>query len=110
MAKDDMFVIMYRILAYIYVCEKQGGQFDEKAISWGKIKIPESYWIDVIEEIKDHGYIKGVHIKEFCGGAKMVEWDRPKITQEGVEFINENFTMAKAKEVLKGLKEVVPGL
>jgi len=110
MAKDDYFVIMYRILVYLYACDKEGSEFNPKAISFERMGIPESYWTNVIEDMLDHKYLKGATIEEFCGGAKLVEWDRPRITQEGVEFISENSNMAKAKKVLKELKETIPGL
>lgn len=47
MAKDDFFVIAYRILAYLYSCMKAGEIPDVAKISYEKLKIPEKYWQDI---------------------------------------------------------------
>lgn len=46
MARDDYFIIAYRILAYLYVCLKEGVQPDISYISADSpaIGINESYW------------------------------------------------------------------
>lgn len=110
MAKNDYFVIMYRILIYLYACLKEGAEFNQDEVSFEALGIPESYWTSVIINMLDRGYIKGVTVVPILKTGKRIKWSNPEITQEGVEFIEENSRMGKAKEFLKTLKEIIPGI
>jgi hypothetical protein len=39
-----------------------------------------------------------------------VDASEPEITMDGIEFMQENSAIARAKAFLKELKEIVPGL
>ncbi len=110
MAKNDFFVIAYRILAYLYECMKQGVFPDLNDVSYERLGIPERYWIDVIRNLYDDGYITGIIIRDSVGGMTWVAPDNPRITISGIEFLQENTSMSKAKAFLKELKEIIPGL
>ena len=110
MEKDDYFVVAYRILAYLYACMKEGGRPDMSKVSFQALNIPERYWADVLESLSDEGYIKGVSIQGGMGDTVYVKMDKPKITLAGIQFLQENSAMARAKNALKEFKEIVPGL
>lgn len=110
MVKDDYHVIMYRILIYLYACMKEGARFDPDEVSFERLGIPESYWNSVVINMIEKGFIKGAAIIPIMQVGRRVKWINPEITQEGVEFLQENSLMGKAREFLKTLKEIVPGL
>jgi hypothetical protein len=114
MAKDDYFVIAYRILAYLYACLKAGETPDIDYISADSkaINISLNYWEYVMRHLYNDGYIEGVDLVPITGRkTKAVRVsDEITITPKGIEFLQENSSMSKAKEFLKTLKETIPGL
>lgn len=108
MAQNDMYVVMYKIIAYLYDCMKRGVSPDAAKISAGALGIPDEYWIDVIEELVDHGYVKGFEVVRYFSGARDVASDRPRVTMEGVAFAQENSMMGKAKAFLQDAKASIP--
>lgn len=110
MAKNDYHVIMYRILIYLYACLKEGVPFDPDEVSYERLGIPESYWSTVVAKMAEKGFITGAVIIPLLGIGKRIKWVEPEITPEGVEFLQENSLMGKAREFLKTVKETIPGL
>lgn len=114
MARDDYFIIAYRILAYLYACLKKGEQPDISYISADSsaINISENYWEYIIRHLYEDGYIEGVSVFNIAGrttpGIKLKA--DFMITPKGIDFLQNNSTMSKAKEFLKTLKETIPGL
>ena len=64
MARDDMHMIVYKILSYLYECNKHGkipvfsGLY--AAIEWPDI--PENYLSQILLELVDKGYVKGITV------------------------------------------------
>lgn len=110
MAKDDYFVIAYRILAYLYACVKSGVKPDEEEFSPAKLDIVPRYWIYIMEHLQNDGYISGIFFGRLLRGIPSVKMLDLEITPKGIEFLQENSTMEKAKEFLKTIKEITPGL
>lgn len=109
MAKDDFFVIAYKFMAYLYACMKAGEEPQYEEISPERFCISEKYWYDIITNLYNKGYIDGV--KEIhTPWSKQIIYRtvNPVITMDGIAFLEENSTMAKAKDVLKELKAMVP--
>ncbi|SDF30862.1 YjcQ family protein [Eubacterium pyruvativorans] len=103
MAKDDMFVIMYKILAYLYECMKRGKKANPENISWDSemFSIPEEYWKKILVELIENGYIKDVYVVNSIGSRSGIKFGTdPSVTMAGVQFLEENSMMAKAKSVL----------
>ena len=111
MAQDDMQVIIYRILKYLYGCMKKGEEPDPEALSADGplMHVPESYRQAVFEELADRGLVKGVGIRRYFGGYD-VDIENPRITLDGVEFLEENSAMRKVANFLKETKDIIPGL
>lgn len=112
MAKNDYFVLAYRILIYLYACLKDGGTPDISVISAEELKINDIYWEYVMRHLYTDGFIEGVTLVPMIGrktpAIKISE--SIMITPEGIDFLQSNSAMSKAKEFLKTLKEIIPGM
>lgn len=111
MSKDDYYVIVYKILAYLYVQLKNGDDIDSKIISFdGKLfNIPEKYWTYIIVHLCHDGYIENVTIKKPWGNVSVIEnIDDVQITPKGIDYLLNNSLLEKAKEFLKDIKDITP--
>lgn len=108
MAKNDYFVVAYRILTYLYECFKAGEKPDIDFYGADALKINNGYWVNVMESLYNESCIIGINIINSAGiqGIKAIDL---KITQKGIEYLQENSFMAKAKDFLKTAKEIIPG-
>nr|DAH46069.1 MAG TPA: YjcQ protein [Bacteriophage sp.] len=111
MAKDDYYVIVYKILSYLYQCLKLGKKIDEKCIDNDNkyISINLDYWKYIIVKLIDEEYISDVQYdRTWCGEIIISNLDQAQITPKGIEYLNENSLMEKAKKFLKETKEIMP--
>lgn len=110
MAQDDMHVVMYKILAYLYSCMKQGVKPERKHYTYDGdvLHIPEQYWAHIIQELVNHGYVSGFTVFNTWGGDLIIDENEPKITLEGVEFLHENSSMQKVLRFLQETKSSLP--
>ena len=113
MAKDDYFYIRYKILLYLYECAKCGKTPDiynvMTAESYG---IDNSYFYFIIKNLYKDGCIDGLRVIK-CGYSAEPSYNitsRIEITTKGIEYLNENSMMEKAKNFLKEMKDIIPGL
>ena len=109
MASDDMHVVMYKILSYLYKCMKEGVRPDRERFSAQALGINEAYWQNIVAELAFRKYIAGVTATRSDIGDS-VYISAPRVTMEGVEFLMENSMMAKARQFLIDVKATVPGL
>lgn len=110
MSKNDYFVIVYRILTYMKSCFMTGTDPDIDIIGPEALKIPNGYWVNLMESIYNEGYIKGIYIIPRAGGAPDIKLANLKITQKGLEYLEDNSKMAKVADFLRAVKDTVPGL
>lgn len=113
MARDDYFVIVYKILEYLYGCLKSGKSPDTHNILTAETYgVNESYFEYIIAELLEDGYIKGVSVIKTMGSAKPLVRITSNITikPKGIEYLQDNSAIAKAKNFLKEIKETIPGL
>lgn len=108
MAKDDYFVLAYRILSYLYACFKAGERPDMDCISADVLHIPVGYWFNIMRSLTEEGYIVRFVFPASIGSAVSVKVIDLRITQKGIEFLQENSMMKKAAAFLKTIKETVP--
>lgn len=106
MAHDDMYVVMYKVMAYIYGRMKKGVEPDPEMYSADALGVPQGYWTCVMKELVDHGYVAGMAVMSTPYGF-VVDPKRPRVTMEGVAFLEENSMMGKAKAFLKEAKDVI---
>lgn len=109
MVKDDFFVLAYRILTYLYACMKSGELPDEDVISPERLGISQRYWNSIVGNLWKAGYIEGIRPFSPIGGETVYVPVDMAITMTGIEYLQSNSTMEKAKTFLKDLKEIIPG-
>lgn len=110
MAKDDYFVLVYRILTYLYACFKTGERPDTELFGPDALGIGNGYWTNIMESLWSEGYLAGVSFLPMAGGIQGVKLLNLKITQKGIEYLQENSMMGKVKAFLKEAKEIIPGI
>lgn len=110
MAKDDYFVLVYRILTCLYEFFKKGETPDTDIFDADALKINRGYWTNIMESLANEGYITGVSIVKAIGAPIGIKIHDLKITPKGIEFLQENSTIAKARGFFKTLKETIPGI
>lgn len=110
MAKDDYFKILYVILKELYEAKKDGKKVCLDLISPDRFKIPEGYWLDIVCEATDNGYIKGFKYRITKTGRVVSGLEDMNITMSGIEFLQENSMMKKVYEAMKEVRDWVPGM
>lgn len=107
MSADDQEVIIYKILEFIYEAQKRGKQLRVEDIYCKNklFSIPYAYWLSIMEEIIDNGFVKGLRIERWKTGnpdspfhTEVLEVGSIALTIKGREFLIENSRMTKAKE------------
>lgn len=109
-AKNDYFVIVYRLLTYLYSCFKAGETPDISLFGPDALGINNGYWSNVMESIFNEGYVTGVAFVHMVGGPPGIKLGDLKITQKGIEYLQENSKMRKAAEFVKTIVDFVPGV
>ena len=111
MSKDDYHVVVYQILAYLYVQLKAGEKIDTKLLqaNGNYLNINSVYWSYIIENLLNQGYVSGVVKNKAWGGDTVVfDIENIMITPLGIEYLTDNSFLKKAKEFLKDIKAIVP--
>lgn len=111
MAKDDYHVVVYQILAYLYVQLKAGEKTDTKLLQADSnyLNINPIYWSYIIENLYNQGLVSGVSISKAWGGNTVIcDIENIMITPLGIEYLTDNSFLKKAKEFLKDIKAIVP--
>lgn len=104
----DNFKIIYKILREL---EKNMGneKFNIATISAEKMKISFEKWEQLLILMQDEGYVKGLVLSNDCESIykHIVEPIKPQITLKGLEYLADNSTISKAKEMLKMAGEII---
>lgn len=111
MAKDDYFVLAYKLLKYLYKCLKSGASIDFEYLNCGTKDFPvqEEYWNYLLEKLNEDGYIEGiVVIRSDTGPALVRKTNTFRITPKGIEYLQENSMMKKAAAAVKEIAESLP--
>ena len=105
------YVIVYKILAYLYVQLKYGDDVNPDMLKAdGRLfQINERYWLSIIENMLAQGFITGPSIVRAWGGHKeALSLETGQITPAGIAYLCGNSLMEKAKQFLKDIKEITP--
>ena len=111
MSKDDYHVIVYKILAYLYVQLKNGKPIDGKMLKHDGFlfQINYEYWTYIIEHMQAQGFIEGILITKAWGNVDLVEnLEKCRIMPQGIEYVCDNSLMRKVKQFMKDVKEITP--
>lgn len=100
MAKDDMMLLAYKVLRYLYACNKSGKvtTFEDMFNAVGMSGIPRSYIAQILREMDKNEFVSGCNFIETKGGTVVTLSDSAGITLKGVEFLESNGRMKKASE------------
>ena len=107
----DNFTIIYKILRALEQAMDYD-EFDVNKISHTRLNITYQRWEKILIMLSKSGYIEGVAYDQ-CGSdycPHIEEPISPVITLKGLEYLSDNSLMKKAANILKGIKETVPGL
>ena len=107
----DNFTIIYKILKALEQAMDYD-EFDVNKISHTRLNITYQRWEKILIMLSKSGYIEGVAYYQCCSDycPKIEEPISPVITLKGLEYLSDNSLMKKAANILKGIKETVPGL
>lgn len=84
-------------------------EFEIEAISAKQLKISYEQWEQILIMLSDAGYITGIVVAQDMGDKfrHIAEPIYPSITLKGLEYLFENSLMAKAKEALKMVGDII---
>lgn len=111
MAKNDYWVVVYKILNYYFQRMKQGKEIDENEINASVLGITQPYLMDVYRNLFDDGFLTGSQVT--CDMAGRVYIENPyvvRITTKGIEYLEDNTKMKQVYKTLKEIKEWIPGM
>lgn len=109
MSRDDYHVLAYQLLSYLYDCLKAGERPETRHVVWCKgderTRINERYWNYILVHLRDAGYIEGLSFKRTAGSVHITPFVTPllNITPQGIEYLEDDRMMQKARRFTKGL-------
>lgn len=107
----DHFNIIYKILKGLEAAlDYEVTNVD--SISAGRKGVSYPRWEQVLIMLQDAGYIQGIVCTKAIENDKMhiCEPIQPVITLKGLEYLSENTLMKKAANLMRGIKDTVPGM
>lgn len=100
---------IYKILKTL---QKWSGRedFSNELISAKAVGLTYEAWEQLIIELQENGYIKGVQYSQSMTDKfpHLAEPITPRITLKGIEFVEENSIMKKTENALKMIGEFIP--
>ncbi len=102
MARDDYFVIAYKILAYLNECLTHDAVPDMNEIGMDSIKldISRTYWNYVMLHLLEDGLIEGAH-KVTMGDTYGIKLAPDfNITPKGIAYLRENSTIKEVERFI----------
>lgn len=98
MSKDDMHVVAYKVLRYVYACNKRGIDPDPVDI-YNLTGVNKRYLNQVLDELTEKRLMKGYNFHAM------------RITLDGETYLKENSAMKKVKDFLgAGFDKVLDAL
>ena len=109
MAKDDYFVLVNKLLRYLYKCLKDNLQPDWNLMAANTKDFPvhPEYFAYMLSHLLAHGYIEGIaEMRQIGAPIQFKETTGIRITPAGIEYLEENSTMKKVTEFLGPAGEI----
>ena len=113
MAKNDMHLIAYKILRYLYDCNKEGKTptFTDLFRLIELPDIPIAYLGQIVLELLNNGYAEGLAAPQNKSGMTIEVRDYARITLKGVEYLRDNSVMKKAAAIAgKGFEILIESI
>lgn len=103
----DNFKTIYLILC---VLEKAlDGDLDPQDLDAARLGISSQRRNNLLLMMQEAGYIAGLSYIR-ASGMEDIRLDNVRITLKGLEYMEENSMMKKAYRMLKGIKDITPGI
>ena len=109
MVQDDYFVIVYKLLKYLYDCLKKDVRPSSEVLNAEFFGIADNYWEYIIRNLYQEGYVEGVTVTRIHGKP-----DYPStqphfnITPKGIQYIQENSAFEKIRGYVKDIAAIIP--
>lgn len=106
MARDDYYVIVAKILRYLYECLKKGIEPDINSIFLKELGINRNYYDYVVESLLEYGYIHGFISEIVLGNTEVMKkvFYNLQITPDGIAYLKENSLIGKNVGFSVGIK------
>lgn len=104
----DNFKIIYKILKVLETA-MDCPSFDGADISADALHLNPYRWFCLMEMLCDSGYLCGCELKRGLGDTYCIA-GKPRITLKGLEYLQDNSMMQKAKGALQDFKQATPFL
>ena len=96
MAKDDYFVIVYKLLKYLYDVLKISAKPRDEALTAEFYGIEDAYWEYILRNLFLDGYVTGITLTRVEGKPDYpVIQPHFTITPKGIQYITENSAFQK---------------
>lgn len=107
----DNFSIIYKILKALEKAMDYE-MFDIATISPERLGITRERWEKLLIMLSKSEYIEGIVYDQVLSdySPHICEPIQPVITLKGLEYLADNSLMKKAANVMKGIKETIPGM
>lgn len=106
MSKDDYFVLVYRLLDYLYTCLKTGAPVDYSLLTQTAFGIPQNYLEYLFKRVHEQGLVDGVNVVNRLGSGSTLDISDIEITPKGIEYLLENNMMSKVKKTIQTLGDI----
>lgn len=113
MAKNDYFVLVYKILEHLYDCLKNDHtpNWNEMRPNSSKFPISNDYWNYVWLSMAKEGLITGVIEIPIIGGSPGVKLTPSlQITPLGIQYLEENSMIQKAKKSILTVADLITNI
>lgn len=108
MLRDDYFRLVFKVLSELYTALKAGECIDVTKLTAEALRVPQAYWVEIMRNLLDDGYVKGYSVRRYLSGAAITGLEDIQITPKGIEYLQENNMMRKVLTYLKEIGELVP--
>lgn len=102
----DTLKLIYKILAYLRE-QESNLLFDEEHFTASYFGVTDVEFSKAIYKLIQERYITGIKA-DYTKTGLYIALINPAITIKGLEYLEENSTMKKIHNLLKGIKEVTP--
>lgn len=102
MSKDDIEVIEYKILKYLYESIKAGHRAALSEVAWHceLFDITRDYWLYIMHDLIERELVSGLKYVDAKDMESVLKVGTFAITQVGREYLKENNLMQKVKSLL----------
>lgn len=110
MVKNDYFVVIYKILTYLYACLKDGRKVEKEYLLHDGVlfQINYKYWVYIFENLVNEGFIEGISNVTAGGGYNIKnQLEGCRITPKGILYITDDVIFKEVQMFLSEIKDLI---